>query len=996
MKKLSSLIVSLIFLLLTSFGWTYSVVTTDVLVVGGGCGGAAAAVQAGRMGVKVILVEETPWLGGMMSSAAVSCYDGNQGTLETGIYKDVNNKIIQYYGGNANAVKTGAWVSVFCFEPKAGNWAWQQLVSTTGNIQTYYNSTCISVIQSQNTIKGAVIVTSSGDTVEIRAHVTLDGTEYGDLLPLAGIPYRLGRDAKSTFGESAAEDTTDMLVQDLTYCAVFKDYGTPTTLIPQPPDYDASLYDGSFKEPCTDTTIHYHTLHTWASMISYGKLPNNKYMINWPFHGNDADVIPHEMTPYARQTALQRAKNITLGFLYYIQTNGHPQIGLATDEYETPDYLPHIPYVREARRMQGLVTYRQQDVVNRYDNNLPPLYKTSIAVGDYSIDHHHAIFVNDADNPYRNMGEHYPASQSPTIPYGTLIPEGKDGFMACDKNISASHIVNGSTRLQPIVMLTGQAAGAAAALSCQSSIQPRQVNVRQLQQVLLNYGSMLMPFKDVSSTYWAYQPIQRVSVAGALRARDITSSWLKSCYFDPSATMTYYDGALALRRALAVDVLTTQYIWDTTGISLTRDALAGAVWQLSGSPEPQTSTPYYTDVTAGMPLFKAIQYFRQLRCTQGWAENSQFLPSSVVKKEQLAVTIDKAFDPFNRLPITLSVDTPVQTTIQKMMARWSRHYDVTVENRIGNPPSWFTPSGDNCRDMAFNPTTRHLLISNDSTQSIHIMNSVDGSDLGRLDNTGLMGGYRNLMSLDVAADGVIYACNYDSTQFRIYQWANETATCSLAAQISLPSYAGRVVRAWGSGAETKLFVTSSESHIRFHVLTTGNGAQFGLSETVNLSSVTVGSYGIYGVGVESASSLLLKGSQSELYRVMKSGSSWQLSAVNNEGFVSGLGTSLVAQNMEDYMGSLIHLDAGPYLLSTGVSTTVNGALIYQWSENHPVLRGAALFPSTNPNTNLAGNVCYDPITATLYVMKTNNGMAAYDMTPFVGPTAAPLWNNLMD
>ncbi len=92
--------------------------STKVLVIGGGTGGTAAAIQAARMGVDVMLVEETSWLGGMLSAAGVSATDGNH-RLPSGIWRESRDQLYKVYGGPA-AVETG-WVSNTQFEPRVAD-----------------------------------------------------------------------------------------------------------------------------------------------------------------------------------------------------------------------------------------------------------------------------------------------------------------------------------------------------------------------------------------------------------------------------------------------------------------------------------------------------------------------------------------------------------------------------------------------------------------------------------------------------------------------------------------------------------------------------------------------------------------------------------------------------------------------------------------------------------------------------------------------------------
>ena len=89
----------------------------DVLVIGGGASGTAAGIQSARMGVPTMIVEETPWIGGMLTAAGVSCVDGNY-KLQSGIFGEFADSLASRYGG-WESLKTG-WVSHINFEPHVG------------------------------------------------------------------------------------------------------------------------------------------------------------------------------------------------------------------------------------------------------------------------------------------------------------------------------------------------------------------------------------------------------------------------------------------------------------------------------------------------------------------------------------------------------------------------------------------------------------------------------------------------------------------------------------------------------------------------------------------------------------------------------------------------------------------------------------------------------------------------------------------------------------
>ena len=89
----------------------------DVVVVGGGTGGTAAAIEAARGGARVLVVEESPWLGGMLTSAGVSAIDGNY-RLRGGIFGEFTDSLAARYGGY-DALRSG-WVSNILFNPRVG------------------------------------------------------------------------------------------------------------------------------------------------------------------------------------------------------------------------------------------------------------------------------------------------------------------------------------------------------------------------------------------------------------------------------------------------------------------------------------------------------------------------------------------------------------------------------------------------------------------------------------------------------------------------------------------------------------------------------------------------------------------------------------------------------------------------------------------------------------------------------------------------------------
>jgi len=139
---------------------------------------------------------------------------------------------------------------------------------------------------------------------------------------------------------------------------------------------------------------------------------------------------------------------------------------------------------------------------------------------------------------------------------GALIPEKVDGLIVSDKAISVSNLINGSTRLQPCVLLTGQAAGALAAISVKSNQNVRDINIRSLQQVLLDAGAYLMPLVDVSIKDKEFQAIQRISSCGILNVKGEPYKWANRTWFYPDTTITvnqFSQGLNAYENSFPVD-----------------------------------------------------------------------------------------------------------------------------------------------------------------------------------------------------------------------------------------------------------------------------------------------------------------------------------------------------------------------------------------------------------------------------------------------------------
>ena len=524
MKKLSFLC-SLILMFSALYGQSIKI-NTGVLVVGGSTGGTAAGIQSARSGAKTLIVEQTQWLGGMLTAAGVSCTDGNN-DLRSGIWEEFRQALYKHY--KTKNLFAG-WVSETTFEPHVGDSIFKSLASHEKNLQVQYGWYFDKVLKEGNKVTGANFINTKGERLEVTAAITIDATDLGDVFADAGAKYDLGTEDSTQSGEKIAPGKTNV-IQDLTWAATLQDYGKSSDkTIPAPPGYDANKYYCSTSDaPCNAKPYAANT----QKVLDYGKLrvtkgAADKYMLNWPAHGNDYYLNVAEMKPIDREKEYVKAKNYTLGFIHFLQTElKQKNIGLAEDEMDHG--MAFIPYNREGRRVCGVVRLNIDHIKFPFQS---ALYRTGIAVGDYPVDHHHAQY------PGKVPPIPFPQVPSFSVPLGALIPKQTEGLIVCDKGISVSNIANGTTRLQPVVLLTGQAAGILAAKCLEQNKQPINISVREIQDALLKNKCYLVPYLDVKLEDPSWEAVQRIGSMGIIHGVGKSIGWANKTYFYPDTSLT--------------------------------------------------------------------------------------------------------------------------------------------------------------------------------------------------------------------------------------------------------------------------------------------------------------------------------------------------------------------------------------------------------------------------------------------------------------------------
>ncbi|MCG0240120.1 MAG: FAD-dependent oxidoreductase [Firmicutes bacterium] len=524
------------------------VLTCDILVVGGGTGGTAAALRASSMGRRVVITEETRWLGGQMTSQGVSALDEHEYIESfggTALYNEFRRRVRDYYRRRYRLRRDrpdlnpgNGWVSRLCFEPRVGVAVLEEMLRPAreaGLLTVLYEVAPVAVEREGDRIRSVTVEhLRTGEKTRIEAAVVIDATELGDLLPLAGVPYRTGMESYAeTHEPSAPPEGNPEAVQAFTFPFAVEYRPGERHVIPKPEGYEAfrdrqpfSLHGYKMFAPGGPIGLPFWTYRRLidASQFEGDDFPHDIAMINWP--ANDyafASIIDKPRAERAR--ILDEAKRLSLSFLYWLQTEaprddggrGYPELKLRPDVMGTEDGLSMYPYIRESRRIQAYETVREQDIVAAYNpGSRARLWPDSVGLGLYLyIDIHRSVGTDLTPG----AGQKVRPFQ---IPLGALLSPAVANLIAGAKNLGVTHITNGAFRLHPVEWNVGESAGALAAFALDQGVAPDAVYhnrdlLRRFQLTLLRHGIPLYWFTDVPQGHPAFVAVQYLAVTGVIQ-----------------------------------------------------------------------------------------------------------------------------------------------------------------------------------------------------------------------------------------------------------------------------------------------------------------------------------------------------------------------------------------------------------------------------------------------------------------------------------------------
>lgn len=527
-------------LLLPASLWGAREVAADVVIVGGGVGGCAAALAALRNGMRVVMTEESDWVGGQLTNQAVPPdeHPWIEGFGGTQLYREYREGVRDYYRRHYPLTSEmrqrrrlnpgGGSVSVLTHEPRVS------LAVLEAMLAPYIGGGQLTVVLEHEPIAAdvegdrvrSVTVRSrqSGQSRTLSAPYFLDATEQGDLLPLAKVEFVTGFESRAQTQEPSAPETAQPAnIQAFTVCFAVDHLAGENHVIDKPEEYafwrdyvpqmrpawPGKLLSWSMSDPITlkpravsfDPTAAAGTpgglLNLWIyrriaaqRQFAPGAYRSDISLINWPqndcwlgnLHGvPDAEAVRH----------LKRGKQLSYSLLYWMQTEaprpdggqGWPGLRLRHDVVGTEDGLAKRPYIREARRILAEFTVLEQHVGTEARMKATSQARDVVTAERFPDSVGVGSYRIDL-HPSSGGDNYIDVSSLPfQIPLGALLPRRVENLLAAGKTLGVTHITNGCYRLHPVEWNIGESAGALAAHCVKGKLTPRQVRNQEARRI---------------------------------------------------------------------------------------------------------------------------------------------------------------------------------------------------------------------------------------------------------------------------------------------------------------------------------------------------------------------------------------------------------------------------------------------------------------------------------------------------------------------------------
>jgi len=518
----------------------------DVAVIGGGTGGCAAALAALRNGMRVVMTEETDWVGGQLTSQLAP--PDEHPWIEhfgcTQLYRAYRTAVRDYYRRHFPLTEAARarWnlnpgdgrVSRITHEPRVSLAVLEAMLAphqSGGRLIVLLRHKPVKADVSGDTVRAVVVKSlETGLDRTIHAPYFIDATEQGDLLPLTKTEYVTGFESRQQTGEPhAPEKAQPANMQAFTVCFAIDHLPGEDRIIDKPEEYSfwrdyvpemrppwpGRLLSWSMSHPITlkerpvtfdptgDDTLTDAPLNLWlyrriANRRNFldGAYASDISLINWPQNDYWLGNI-HEVTEEEAARHLRRGKQLSLSLLYWMQTEaprpdggqGWRGLRLRHDQSGTEDGLAKHPYIRESRRIQAEFTVLEQHVGTDARMQLTGKKREDLTAEVFTDSVGLGSYRIDL-HPSSGGDNYIDVSSLPfQIPLGALIPKRVENLIPASKNLGVTHITNGCYRLHPVEWNIGEAAGALAAHAIQTKNPPRRI--RNTEKLLREFQAKL-------------------------------------------------------------------------------------------------------------------------------------------------------------------------------------------------------------------------------------------------------------------------------------------------------------------------------------------------------------------------------------------------------------------------------------------------------------------------------------------------------------------------
>lgn len=493
-----------------------------LVVAGASLGGVLAAWRAASVlpradsatTAPVWLVAEHAWLGGQMTAQAVPPdehplieHSGSASASYRQFRADLRAEVRRQPGFVDFSTQTpgltnpgDGWVSRLCIEPALAAAWFERLLAplqAAGRLKVLRFAHVLAARREGCRVTELMLRERDGRIRRIAPGMVIDATDTGELLRLAHLPHRLGKEARAEFDEADAPEAADRLDQQpVTHVLALRQGARPGPVAEAPPRYAFwrahtlphhrhRLFSEHLpgRGPGVSARL---PLQATGATLDWWRYRRIVSAAQWPASGPlaraDATLVNWAQNDYALQPLLDgplpqpevehQARELTRCFLHWLQTeaprpdggHGFPEWQPAPDLLGTPDGLAQQLYVRESRRIVGWATLSQRDLCS------PPSGRDAAAedagsIGWYNLDIH----------PTCRSGHGLNAATEPfVIPLGCWVPRDADNLLAGCKNLSVTHLANACTRVHPIEWAAGEVAGLIAAASLAQGTTPAQ------------------------------------------------------------------------------------------------------------------------------------------------------------------------------------------------------------------------------------------------------------------------------------------------------------------------------------------------------------------------------------------------------------------------------------------------------------------------------------------------------------------------------------------